>query len=437
MIPSARYIIFWLLDFFKGSKVRWHYNSLKKINEDHGSSFSISERKRYLSDILQHSVNTVPFYKDLGLKDIRLDQFPITNKNLIKNNKDAFRSLAYQNEKIHYASTSGSTGVPFTIAYDTDKKHRRTAEVHFFGELVGHTLGTRFIYIKIWNDHNRKGKLTQKAQNIIPIDVFELNDHKIAELIENLKATKSPKSILAYASALDTIVKYLDRNPTNLLNTGIISVIAMSETLEDYTKSALKKIFGCPVVSRYANIENGIIAQQTSEFQNNFMLNLGSFHIEVLDLQDDVPVKNGETGRIVITDLFNKAMPLIRYDTGDLGVLGKEENEGRTHYIFKKIEGRKMDMIYNTRGEILSSYVISGIMWEYTELKQYQFIQKGTKYYEIKLNSEESFKREIDMLQDFKNVLGNDAVIAVTYVDEIPLLASGKRKKVMNTMQAT
>ncbi|GGW44475.1 phenylacetate--CoA ligase family protein [Arenibacter certesii] len=435
MIPSIRYIIFWLVDYLKGAKVRKHYNSLKRINEDHGSASSVSEREQYLSEMLNHCIKTVPFYRNLGIADVNIDQFPITNKNLIKKNPDAFLSESYKDKKKYYASTSGSTGIPFTIIHNSDKKLRRTAEVHFFGDLAGHTLGTGFIYIKIWNENNRKGKLTQKKENIIPIDVFKLDDQKIEKLLKRIKASNNPKSILAYASALDSIVKYLDRNPTDMIHAGVTSVIAMSETLEEYTKSALKKYFNCPVVSRYANIENGIIAQQTSEFQNEFLINLGSYHIEVLDLHEDTPAKNGESGRIVITDLFNKSMPLIRYDTGDLGALGKKEENGRTYYIFEKIEGRKMDIIYNTRGEVLSSYFVSASMWKYTELRQYQFIQNGKKEYEIKLNLEGHFQREKEMLQDLKTFLGDDAEVMVTYVEEIPLLASGKRKKVTSNLK--
>jgi phenylacetate-CoA ligase len=74
-------------------------------------------------------------------------------------------------------------------------------------------------------------------------------------------------------------------------------------------------------------------------------------------------------------------------------------------------------------------------MWKYPELLQYQFIQKGQNEYEFRLNTDESFNRENELIDHFKEFLGKDTQINVTYVEEIPLLNSGKRKKVVNEMQ--
>lgn len=434
MTTPLRHTIFWLLDFLNGSKVRKHYNSIKKVNEDHGSAFSVSKREKSLSEILKHASDTVPFYKDLGIGEIRLDQFPVTNKNLIRQDANSFLSSAYLDKKRFEATTSGSTGTPFTIIQDIDKKRRHTAAVHYFGETVGHRLGSKFFYLKIWNNKNKKGKLIRNIQNIVPIDVFQLDDQIIGALLKDIKASKTPKSILAYASALDNIVKYLERNPAPMLDAGVTSIIAMSEALEEHTKTSLKLAFGCPVVSRYANIENGILAQQTLSFEDDFLLNLACYHIEILDLDEDRPAREGTAGRIVVTDMFNRAMPMIRYDTGDLGIMGRIESNGKTHYVLKSIEGRKMDGIFNTDGTSISSFIITNSMWKYTELIQYQFIQLDQKKYEFRLNSEGDFEREKELVAEFKGYLGEDAEIKITHVEEIPLLSSGKRKKVLSKL---
>ncbi len=432
MLSTFRNTIFWLLDRLMGLKVRKHLDAIKRINRDHGSDYAVCERKRYLSEILQHCKDTVPYYRDLGITDPLLDRFPVVNKNLIKENSGFFWSKTYLKRTTYKAITSGSTGTPFKVLHDTNKKRRHTADVLYFGESVGHSLGTKVFFLKTWNQRNRKGKLAQKMQNIVPIDVFKLDDNKIQGFLDTLKTSGSPKSILGYASALDSIVKYLDSNPTDMLNCHVISIIAMSESLDEPTKKALKKYFNCPVVSRYGNIENGILAQQTLGSQNDFLINLASYHIEILDMQRDIPVKEGEMGRIVITDLFNRAMPLIRYDTGDIGVMQRSEKNESVHYVFKKVEGRKMDAIYNTQGELISSFTIANSMWKYIELAQYQFIQVSKRKYKFKLNAVEKFLREDELVNEFKGYLGHDARIKVKYVDEIPLLSSGKRKKVRN-----
>lgn len=147
-------------------------------------------------------------------------------------------------------------------------------------------------------------------------------------------------------------------------------------------------------------------------------------------MEEDKPAKLGGYGRIVITDLFNYCMPIIRYDTGEITKLIELEN-GQTK--FKKIEGRKMDLIFDTKGNIISSFVIYTLFYNYYSiLKQYQFIQHSEKEYEFKLNGLDKFLYEKELVENIKKDFGIEAKVSITYVDEIPLLSSGKRKKVVS-----
>ena len=212
--------------------------------------------------------------------------------------------------------------------------------------------------------------------------------------------------------------------------------MTMSEPITDYAKQLLEDYFSCPVVSRYSNMENGFIAQQEpGEFI--YKINHASFYVEILDINDDKVLVEGKLGRIVITDLFNYAMPLIRYDTGDLGILKNEidiNNKSNGPYLLN-IEGRKVDFITNTKGQILSPHSITNTMWKFSDVLQFQFIQIETKKYIIKINIDaERYDKEEILIADLKKYLGNDALIEVEIVHEIPLLASGKRKKIVNLM---
>ncbi|MDB2607173.1 CoF synthetase [Zobellia sp.] len=424
--------LFWLLDQIKGAKIRTHYDAVKRINQNHESEYALQQRKNYLDHILKHAIQTVPYYMPLELTGASLENFPVVNKNLIKENVTPFLSKTYLDKKTFPASTSGSTGTPFTVIHDINKKRRHKADVYFFWETVGHTWGKGFYYFRIWTKQNRKSKFIQTLQNITPVDVFKLNDQKIRQFLNTLIYGNTSKSILSYASALDGFVKYLKQNHTNLSQAKVTSIIAMSESLDIHTKHYLEAHFGCPVVSRYANTENGILGQQTAFLGNNFLINLASYHVEILDLKEDIAVDEGETGRIVVTDFFNHAMPLIRYDTGDLGALKKIKENGNIYYVLSTVEGRKMDTIYDTKDEPVSSFILTNNMWKYDSLNQYQFIQKGKKSYEFLLNPQAGFTREKELIKEFKGYLGSNANIAITYVDEIPLLSSGKRKKVRN-----
>jgi phenylacetate-CoA ligase len=209
------------------------------------------------------------------------------------------------------------------------------------------------------------------------------------------------------------------------------SIIAISETLNDNTRESLEKYFGVPAVSRYSNLENGIIAQQIPGQNGRYLVNGASYHVEILKMDSDEPAEEGEPGRIVVTDLFNYAMPMIRYDTGDIGSMVHDENFPWRKYL-THVEGRRLDLLYDTDGNLVSSYIVYKNMWQYTEIEQYQLIQEDKKRYTIKINCREPFTREQQLIGEFKSYLGQDADFRIEYVTEIPLLSSGKRKKIVN-----
>src|SRR5690606_9962439 len=134
---------------------------------------------------------------------------------------------------------------------------------------------------------------------------------------------------------------------------------------------------------------------------------------------------------IVITDLFNFAMPLIRYDTGDVGVMDYDSNGNRL--VLTQIDGRKMDMFTNTKGELISSHIIHHIL-QYKGIDQFQFIEEENGDYIIKLKVLPSYnyKDGERIYNQYEGYFGEGAVIQLEYVDDIPLLPSGKRKLVIN-----
>lgn len=268
-------------------------------------------------------------------------------------------------------------------------------------------------------------------ENVVPVDVTQFSDDSLSVLIEKFKSEKLPFAILSYSSALESVCRYLDKHHPGIKIENAVSVISMSEALNDYTKTAIKKFFGVYPVSRYSNIENGIIAQCLSDGSSSFVINRASYLVQVLAFDSDEPVAMGNPGRIVITDFYNFAMPMIKYDTGDVGTLGKN-HQGQL--VLTRVEGRRMDIVYNTLGELVSSFTINNNMLLYPEIKQYQFIQTGKTKYIFKLNPDGSFSREHELINQFKSFFGNDADIKVEYVTEIPLLNSGKRKMVVNLM---
>ncbi|MBQ4819555.1 CoF synthetase [Aquimarina sp. MMG016] len=420
---------FWCIDLLKGGKKRSHYNNIKSIIENPNSPESIHSKKQHLQNILEHAINSTEFYKQYSEYN-SLEDFPVINKNVIRSHFDGFQSKDFIELPKFTVSTSGSTGTPFKIYQNGGKRIRNMVDTIYFSEKAGFRIGYRLTFFRLWNAFEQKGKITRLLQNIVPVDVFELKAKgKIESIIQDLSSSKYSNSWLGYASAYEDICTYLDQKESSTIPNNLKSVIAISESLNTYTKESIYKYFNTEVVSRYSNVENGIIAQQPLGNKKYFIINDASYVVEILEVDSDNQVEDGKPGRIVITDLFNYSMPMIRYDTGDIGIKGVVDSKA----VLLEVRGRKIDQIYNTKGEVVNINIVL-LVNKYPELRQCQLIQESQGKYLVKLNSEREFYKEDELLNEFKVYLGEDAIITVEYVDEIPLLASGKRRVMVNQM---
>jgi phenylacetate-CoA ligase len=425
-----RAIVFWTYDFLKGSEIRKAVNKLTDRNNNTRIDQIKSETENRLFDLLKHALKTVPYYKTI--KEPCLKDFPIIDKAIIKDNSDQFLSSSFIKSKLEKATTSGSTGAPLTVWKDPGKIKQHVAENIYFNANANLPLGRKIYYLRVWNDINRKSRPESFLQNIVMWDASELSDEKILNLIQTLRKDKALKGIIAFASTLEAIAAYIIRtNPGN--GPRLSSIISISETLPDESGITLELFFRCSVFSRYSNIENGFIAQQCNHISGEYHLNKRGFIIEILKPDSDEDVPDGETGRIVITDLFNLGMPLIRYDTGDMAVMNSASQCSDPGPVFTKVEGRRVDFIYDSRGNLLSPHAITNTMWKYSSaIRQFQFIQSGAADYEIKINPFGRFNKEDSLIRDLKGFVGSNANIRVSIVDEIPVLSSGKRRKIVN-----
>jgi phenylacetate-coenzyme A ligase PaaK-like adenylate-forming protein len=427
ILDRVRNKMFWITDFVKRDNTHKHYKEIKFVLENFNSSASLAIRKKYLNELLQHAFITVPFYKKY--KNLHsLSSFPVITKSMIQNNYDTFRSELYKNKKCYKVATSGSTGTPFAVYQEKNKRIRNIADTIYFAERAGFKLGTKLIYIKIWVPHNKKNRLLAWMQNVQMQDVRALKEN-LPLLLSKLNKSKAEKGIVAHASALETISNYLDEVKMPPFDCNINSIIAISEQLNTYTKENIEKHFRKIVVSRYSNIENGIIAQQNVNSGEEFEINWASYFVEILKFNTDEPTDKGELGRIVVTDLFNYAMPIIRYDTGDIGSIIKND---KGVPVFNCVEGRKLDMVFSTDGKWVPSLLIGGLMKKYSNVIQFQFIQEEEKSYVFKLNVNGNFTNEKKLVTEFTKLFGDDSQIKVKYINEIPLLSSGKRRYVIN-----
>lgn len=427
---NLRSTVFWILDFLKGGSIRRQLVDVEQINR--GGQEDIVQN--YLYSILSYAVANVPFY--LKYQNYQsLQDFPVVNKSIIRDNESLFLAKGYNKENLFKQETSGSTGMPFAVYQDSVKRARATADTLYFSKLANYELGSRLYFSRVWEEASKRSKFTCFKQNWVTHDASSLSDDSIKDLINAWERDSSKKNVLIFASSLTAIAKYIVNNNISP-KAKIESFITLSEALDPWTKKTIEEKYNTLVFSRYSDQELGILAQQLPH-SDDFLVNVASFYVEVLDMEKDTPARFGEPGRIVVTDLFNHSMPLIRYDTGDIAVLKNPESTGG-RMIFESVGGRRVDYIFDTSGNALSPYVINTPMHEFLEIQQYQFIQEREKDYRMLLNMKDNgeFLREGEMIKMLKSFLGSDASIKVEYVNEIPVLKSGKRKQVVNNYKS-
>lgn len=422
---------FWFLDKINGGKIRGFYNEMKTIELMDSESDYVNESQRIaIENLINHAVSTVTFYKK-NCYDLSFENFPIINKNIIRNNQDDFISESFNRNELFTMFTSGSTGTPFVCYQNIDKRKRVMAELIYYNEKLGYQVGNKLIFLRSLNERNKKSKFSSFKQNQTLVNVGELDDIQIHSTLKKVEKLSSKGALLmSYASTLDIFRTYFLNN-IHKYDFNITGIISGAEMLHDETRVIMEEVFKCKCVSRYSNQENGVIGQD--ELENNvFFINEAHYYIEVFKFDKDEPVQPGEIGRIVITDLYNYAMPMIRYDTGDIGAITYAYKNGVKKKVIHNFGGRKIDMVYKTDGTILSPHKISVTFWSFNGINQFQFIQIGPLDYKVVLNVKSSFKDENKVAEKLYDLLGENAKISFEYVNDIPALTSGKRKYIMN-----
>ncbi|UNY98402.1 CoF synthetase [Zhouia spongiae] len=432
MFEKLRGNFFWFCDLLQGGNIRSHYNQIKYLFEGRDDDLQRRQmQQQSIQNLINHAKDTVAYYKQYE-KVKSITDFKVIDKNIIRDSYNDFLSDKYHMKSLKQVYTSGSTGTPFKVYQDKNKRRRNAADNLFFAEKSGYKIGEKLYYIRHWDQYNKKGLLEFWLKNMVMHPISSMADDDIEKLLDKIRKDKKNVNIISYASGLEKIAQFIKKtSPQKAPFHNIKSILSIAEAISETSKSILSDYFNTPVICRYSNVENGILSQQIVNKEDGYYINTASYYVEILDMNEDKVLPLGSMGRIVITDLYNYAMPMIRYDTGDIGQLECVADLNNKKLVLKKIEGRKSDMIYDTRGKHISSYTVYHLL-KYSHIEQYQFIQANTKEYIFKLKVTPEFSSEKEIKREFKDYLGEDSKISFEYVNEIPLLSSGKRKFVVN-----
>lgn len=163
-----------------------------------------------------------------------------------------------------------------------------------------------------------------------------------------------------------------------------------------------------------------------------YQLNWANYWFEIFKIDADESCEYGEIGRIIITDLNNYATPMIRYDTGDIGLL--EIISDKSWPVLTNLSGKKRDLIYSTNGNSISGPAITNVFKNVKNVSMYQLVQNGEKDYQYIIVPHNGIKctNEDIMLSNLYDLLGNDSNIDVVFSNDVITTASGKRRYTVN-----
>jgi len=325
-------------------------------------------------------------------------------------------------KKIHsFAYTGGSYGEPFRIPYSKQRANVRTASFKYFNELAGYTLGEPFLMIAA-KEKPRWKQLLRNEYRFVPKSLTEDSIRNAVQLL----IRKQIKVIIGFPSVIFELADFIHRN--KVLH-QLKTVVFTSEPIDELKRSFIRKALHCNVIDRYSNEEVGLIAQQ-KDYGGVYYTNRYNIVVELLD-EHLRPVKEGETGRVVVTDLKADVVPIVRYDTGDLAV-AKEYKNGQLMAI-SRITGRIAEQLFCTNGNPVAPLILGPLihkpMSEANCFNQFQFAQTGTAKYELRIRKGENLPGPVlaAILRNLMGVLGKDAVVVPVFLTDIKPQPSGKR----------
>jgi phenylacetate-CoA ligase len=175
----------------------------------------------------------------------------------------------------------------------------------------------------------------------------------------------------SFAMKLAETAKKIGINPRKDLALRLI--IIGGEICDDHVKERLADEFSAEVREMYGWAETGFVAAEC--FKGGGMHCFSDSIIEIIDPIKGQSVKEGEAGEIVTTDLSRKAMPLIRYRTGDIveGYITEPCECGRTSIRLKRIIGNTGDH-FHIRGVHLTPEIIQSIVKQHNEILRFQMV---------------------------------------------------------------
>lgn len=329
-----------------------------------------------------HLKNNKSYQEFVGKSDIQnWNELPIMTKKEFQRPLSERLSKGYTIKNVYVNKTSGSSGDPFIFAKDKFCHAMTWANIMnrfgWFGIDFNSSKQARFYGIPLDFIGYKKERLKDFLKNSFRFSIFDLSDEVLEKVLLKFQ-NKKFDYINGYTSSIVLFAKFLEKK--NLVLTSVCPslkcCVVTSEMLFEEDKILMSNQFGVPIINEYGASELDIIAFQNPN--DEWQVNSETLFVEIVDEQNNV-LPYGKEGRIVITSLYNKAHPFIRYDIGDVGIL--DEKSTFKNPILKKLIGRTNDIAILPSGKkspgLTFYYVTKSIIEDDGNVKE--FVIKQTK----------------------------------------------------------
>jgi len=437
--PLFRNIIMPVYDKLKGKNLIPHLNEYQQHLSWDKEQLEVWQWQE-LQKLLKHAYVHTSFYKkswqDSGVdcyQDIKsmadFYQLPIVTKTDIRNHYQEFLSGIHQDNV--KKSTGGSTGQPFSFELDLESNTRREAIMWRGYGWLGAGLGIKTLYLwgaDLGNPNQAKSLkdlLYHSFYNRKMLNSFAMNKSNMMSYVEEINLYNAD-AIVSYVNPLYELARYIIDNNCQIKSPK--SILTGAEQLHEFQREVIEKAFKAPVYNTFGCREFMLIAAECQP-RKQLHINIDHLVVEAVDEQNNQV--SGESGDLIITDLYNYGMPLIRYANGDKATLeNKTCGCGNPLPIISSIDGRKLDIIKTTTGAAIPGELFPHMFKEFSGIERFQVIQKELASITIKLVCNEQFTcdNEKFIIDEINKYSEGALAIHIEKVNEIPLTKTGKHK---------
>jgi phenylacetate-CoA ligase len=393
-----------------------------------------------LRTLVAHAYHACPFYRErfdrAGLTpgDVRqledLRALPPLERREIQEHRDRMLARDWPAADLIPNQSGGSTGSPVQFFLNRDRLSSRHAATFRHNRWAGWDVGHKAALL--WSaasDTPPTGWRARLNRALVDRQLFlhagNVAEEKMAAFHEEVTRFR-PRVLLAYTSVAVRFARYLKAR--GLTPYRPHALICSAEVLTEEHRRLLEETFGCPVFNRYGSRELSIIASEC-ERRDGLHVMAEGLYVEVV--RGGEHARPGEPGAILVTDLLNFAMPLIRYRIGDVGVWAEGACAcGRGLPRLASVSGRVSDFVVGADGRAVSGIWLLHTMVAFrTSLGELHIRQEraGHVHYLVKPGPGFDPTRDFEyVVRESRQHLGEGIAVDWELVDELPVAASGK-----------